>query len=510
MMTQTPYELFREKAVLFPEKQAVIFISSTEVEQAYSYKKLLCGVEYLARVFVTQYRIQKGDRVCCLLPNSPALISVYLACQKIGAIPVLLNPALPTDRVLQTLEETDSKLCLANWDVLHKHEDNLDNMPVCIMDIFFPIRDLYEENPAETKQVQMYSEDTASILYSSGTTGPQKGVELTVNNIFHNTYHAGALTGMTSNDRPICFLPLTHCFGINFITISALRNGATLILHEKFDPQQVLKSVVRNEVTMFFAVPTIYQMFLKQEVDSSCFESVRYFFYAADSLPVESILAWKNAYGKTIATGWGLTETTPLVTINPLSRYVLGSVGIPISDVEIKIVNENRELITDCLKYGEICVRGPNVMKGYLNKPEETKEVMQDGWFYTGDIGYVDENNYLFIVDRKKDMINVGGEKAWPREIEGILAQHPMIKDVGVVGIPDDIIGEVPAAVIVLKCPVDKENLMELNDILIFAGLELLKHERPHGTNIVFVDVIPRNPSGKILRGKLKEFFVQT
>lgn len=506
-MIQTPYELFREKAVLFSEKQAIVFVSSTEEERVYSYKKLFCGIEYLARIFIMRYKIQKGDRVCVLLPNSPALISAYLACQKIGAIPVLLNHALPTDRVLQALEETNAKLCLINIDVLLKHEDNLDDISVCIIDIFFPVQDLYEEISIKTKQIQIHPEDTASILYSSGTTGAQKGVELTVKNIFHNTYYTGILTGMTSNDKPICFLPLTHCFGINFITISALRNGATLILHEKFDSLQILKSIVRNEVTMFFAVPAIYQMFLKQEVDTSCFKSVRYFFYAADALPVKSILAWKNVYGKTIATGWGLTETTPLATINPLSQYVLGSVGIPISDVEIKIVNENRELITDCLKYGEICVRGPNVMKGYLNKPEETKEVMQDGWFYTGDIGYVDENNYLFIVDRKKDMISVGGKKAWPREIEGILAQHSMIKDVGVVGIPHDIMGEIPAAAIVLKNSIDKESSATLNDILTFVELKLLKHERPHGTNIVFVDVIPRNPSGKILRGKLKEFF---
>jgi len=505
MIVKTPYELFEKSATQFLDKPAIIFVSASGEERTYTYQVLLAGVEYLAREFSAHNTLKKGERVCFTLPNSPVLVAAYLACQKIGVVPVLLNPALPMERVNRVLQETGAKVCIGSFDSADNRGNTRNGVSLSYtLEIFFPQAAYNEIKPVSCTQTD--PEDTAAILYSSGTTGEQKGVLLTEKNIFWNTYHTVELTGMTPDDRPICFLPQSHCFGINFITISALRCGATLVLHEKFDRDQVLESLVRNNVTMFFAVPAIYQMFLKQKIDPSCFASISYFFYAADSLPVESILAWEHTYEKRIETAWGLTETTPLATFNHPDNHVLGSVGTPIPGVEIKVVDENGAALS-FTDVGEICVRGHCVMKGYLGKPEATEEVMRDGWFHTGDLGYVDIKGHLFIVDRIKDMINVGGKKAWPRKIEGVLTQHPMVEDVGVVGIPHDIMGEIPAAAVVLEDCADKEKTDVLKDIASFTRSKLLQHESPRGENIVFVDALPRNPSGKILRGELLKFF---
>jgi len=520
MIIQTPYEMFAKSAALFPEKVAIVFVSASGREETYSYRELLDGVEYLARELSTVHKLQKGERACFLLPNSPAFVTAYLACSKIGVIPVLLNPALPLERVNNVLKETEAKILFVGFDpyaygLLYKVRDILNNVPIHTLDTDFPkvVREYDKAKPVY--QAEFDPEDIAAILYSSGTTGPQKAVELTVSNVFFNTYYACLLNGITPYDMPICFLPLSHCFGINYIALSCLRTGATLVLHEKFDQAQVLESLRRNKVTIFFAVPAIYRLFLKSAVEPTCFDSVRYFFYAADSLPVESIRAWEDKFGHIIITAWGLTETSPLATFNHPAYYELGSVGTPIPGVEIKIVDEDGALmprVSDPDKtrefLGEICVRGHCVMKGYLNRAEATAEVMRDGWFHTGDIGYLNDKGFLFVVDRKKDMINVGGEKAWPREIEGILARHPQIRDVGVVGGAHDSMGEVPLVAIVLEDSEDESKPEVLKDILFFARAKLLEHECPHRGNIVFTDNIPRNPSGKILRIELKKLFV--
>ncbi len=472
MDSMTIWEVFERSKNFFPKKEALIFIDAEGKGQILTYNNLALHSKLTARTLGSRpYSADAGQRFCLHMPNSPEFISAYLAASKLGATSVLLNPALPQDRVEKILQDTAAKII------------------VRLIDNKIDIKDL---NPP----LEPLTPDTAAILYSSGTTGEQKGVELTHGNIYNNIKYASVLTGMTPEDRIVCFLPLTHCFGLNFVLGACLYTGATLVLHEKFDLKQVLESLVRNKVTMFFAVPAVYNMMLKQKIDPFYFASVRYFFYAADALSPDSMLAWEKEYGRKIYTGWGLTETSPFATSNHESIYKLGSVGKPIPGAEVKIVKDQND------PYGEVCVRGHNVMKGYLNKPEETaKAIDKNGWFHTGDIGYIDPDKHLFIVDRLKDMINVGGEKAWPAEIEKIILQHPKVAEVGVVGIPHPEIGEVPKAFVVAKDPaLTKE---EIHSFLNHPKPKLMKHEFPR--EIEFIEKLPRNPSGKILRRELRD-----
>lgn len=493
----TIWEVFERSRSFFPHKDALVFVNSGGEQTAVSYREIRYGVKSLTGVLVER-SIEKGSRVCLSLPNSPHFVSTYLALSRIGAISVLLNPALPQERIEKIRKDTAASL-LINEEELGK---------------------LRYEAHSETAslnsehQCSLEAGDTASILYSSGTTGEQKGVELTHSNIYNNIKYTSVLTGMTPEDRLICFLPLTHCFGLNFILGASLYTGATLVLHEKFDLQQVLDSLVRNRVTMFFAVPAIYNMMLKQKIDPFYFASVRYFFYAADMMPYDKILEWEAKYGRKIYTGWGLTETSPFATSNHSAIYKLGeqewkvpSVGKAIPGVEIDVVDENGNHLRMKKGYaprdyrpfcGEVRVKGHNVMKGYWRRPKETADVIdENGWFRTGDIGFQDSDGYLYIVDRKKDMINVGGEKAWPAEIEKIIIQHEHVADVGVVGVPHPEIGEVPKAFIVAKDPaLTKEEIQE------FIRPKLMKHEFLR--EIEFIDKLPRNPSGKILRRELR------
>src|SRR3989338_3604669 len=429
----TVWEVFERSKDVFPKKEALVFVGADGKELKLTYNILAGDSEFTAHS-LKSYRVEAGQRICLHMPNSPEFISAYLAASKLGATSVLLNPALPQDRVEKILKDTAAKI------IVKRIGNEID------------IKDL---NPP----LEPLTPSTAAVLYSSGTTGKQKGVELTHGNIYNNIKYASVLTGMTPDDRLICFLPLTHCFGLNFIMGACFYTGATLVLHEKFDLERVLDSLVKNRVTMFFGTPAIYNMILKQKIDPFYFSSVRYFFYAADTLSVNSIKAWEQEYGRRIYTGWGLTETSPFATSNHEAVYKLGSVGKAIPGVEIKVVDERggelrmKKAGQNPKKfYGEICVRGHNVMKGYWNRPQETAEAIdREGWFHTGDIGYINHEWDLFIVDRMKDMINVGGEKAWPAEIEKIILQHPCVADVAVVGVPHVDMGEVPKAFVVRK-----------------------------------------------------------
>lgn len=479
MEPKTVYEMLKRSAGFFPDKTALIFEGGRGENLSRLYRDLLKDVDMMAEALKSK-GVMAGERICLYLPNSHDFIVIYFAVSKIGAVSVLLNPNLPEERVKKAMEDAGAKILIG--------EEKAKELWAAIS--FSPI---WRSLPSCEAAKQEASE-TSVVLYSSGTTGEQKGVELTVSNLYHNIRYVNAYTGMTPDDKVICFLPLTHCFGINFILGTCFYTGATLVLHGKFDIQEVPASLVRNGVTMFFAVPAIYNMMLKQEVEQFYLSSVKYFFYAADSMSVESILAWKKEYGRRIYTGWGLTETSPDSTMNYEDIYKLGSVGRPIPGVEVKIADPDKKD-----GKGEMCVRGHNVMKGYLNRPEETAEAIDgDGWFYTGDTGYLDEEGYVFVVDRLKNMINVGGEKAWPAEIEKIILQHPGVADVGVIGIPNEKMGEVPKAFVVVSGHgVTRDELRK------FIEPKLMKHEFPR--EIEFVKEIPRTPSGKILHRELRE-----
>ncbi|OGF62449.1 hypothetical protein A2662_01640 [Candidatus Giovannonibacteria bacterium RIFCSPHIGHO2_01_FULL_45_33] len=493
----TAYEMFERSARFYKDMPAIIFESTPTnggfpvVSKNWTYRDLLRHINIFAHALASS-GVMHGDKVCLSLPNSPNLIAAYFALSKLGAVSIMLNPALPEEQKNNIAKETGSVILI--------DEDTAKNM--CTGKLSARTDFPPDNNP-------LCPEDASAVLFSSGTTGEQKGVELTVKNIFHNVKYTSVLTGMTPADKIICFIPLTHCFGLNFVMTACFYTGATLVLHEKFDPNQVLNSLAENQVSMFFSSPPAYNLFLEKETDPFYFSSVRYFFYAAAPLSVEAALKWKEHYGKIIYTGWGLTETTPCATSNHPSIHRLGSIGKAIPGVEVKVLDENGKRLkmpvswykSDLRFYqGEICVRGANVMKGYLNNPAETaKAIDNDGWFHTGDIGYEDPDGYFFLTDRSKDMINNGGEKVWPAEVEKKIMRHPAVLEAAVIGIPHKIMGEVPKAFIVLKEEVSA-TAQELQE---FLKPLLTKNQFPR--EIEFLEKLPRNPSGKVLKKELRK-----
>jgi long-chain acyl-CoA synthetase len=302
---------------------------------------------------------------------------------------------------------------------------------------------------------------------------------------------------MSSSDRLICYLPLFHCFGQNFIMNASVNCGATLVLHERFQPDEILDSLKSNRVSVFFGVPPVYLRLLAAPNIEQYFRQVRYCFTAAAPMPVTVARQWREQVGQIIYEGYGLTETSPFASYNHDVCYREGSVGTPIENVEMKVVDpEGHALPPD--EQGEIAIKGPNVMLGYFRRPEETAEVIRDGWFLTGDIGKVDSDGYFYLVDRAKDMINLSGFKVWPREVEEVLLQHPSLSEVGVVGIADPVCGEAVKAFVVLK----QGRSISEQELIDYARERMAAYKAPR--YVEFIDALPRNPAGKVLKRELR------
>jgi long-chain acyl-CoA synthetase len=278
---------------------------------------------------------------------------------------------------------------------------------------------------------------------------------------------------------------------------TALNSGATIVLHRRFVPEEILTSITQHEVSMFFGTPTVYIALLKAGVEPQQLAGVRYYFSAAAPLPAEVATRWRDTIGRPIHEGYGLTETSPFASYNHEWALRPGSVGTPIEMVEMRVVDaEDQDEAPG--EWGEIVIRGPNVMLGYWNRPEETAAALRGGWFHTGDIGYLDEDGYLFLVDRVKDMINAGGFKIWPREVEEVLYQHPAIKECAVVGVPDSLKGEVAKAVVVL----DPTAALTAEALDAYCRVHLAPYKVPE--QVEFVAELPKSATGKVLKRVLR------
>ena len=274
--------------------------------------------------------------------------------------------------------------------------------------------------------------------------------------------------------------------------------GATLVLFRRFVPDAVLASVDQDRVTMFFAVPTIYIALLNANVPKAALATIRYYFSAAATMPQEISRRWAANYGQAIYEGYGLTECSPFAAYNHVSRHRFGSVGTAVENFEIKIFDENdREVARG--QWGEIVIRGPGVMKGYWNRPKETASALRGGWLHSGDLGQMDKEGYVFIVDRVKDMINVSGFKVWPAEVENLLYRHPAVKELAVYGAPDALKGEQVRAAVVLK----DGAASTADELIAFCRDRLAVYKAPQ--QVEFVSELPKSATGKILKRVLRD-----
>ena len=493
------YDALERAKTYFPKKEALVFKGAKT-----SFLDLYHQVSLVSSALTSRFNIQRGDRVALFLPNVPEFVLSYFAIVKLGGIVVSLNVMLKRDEVAFILKDSGAKVLITAMHLLDQVPENIPTLEgvVCVGEPhgsgFVPYRELLSESSAPVPKVSLDGDEGAAILYTSGTTGNPKGVLLTHSNLISNVYATNHHTKMRSDDRLICYLPLFHCFGQNFIMNSSVNAGATLILHERFNPDEILSSIEANRVSVFFGVPTVYLHFLGLPNIEAHLASVRYYFTAAAPMPVEVAHRWQERFGQVIYEGYGLTETSPFASYNHDFFYQTGSIGTPIENVEMKIVDEGGNDLKPG-DVGEIAIKGPNVMKGYYRQPEETAKAIKNGWFLTGDIGKMDEKGYFYLVDRAKDMINLSGFKVWPHEVEGALLEHATVSEVAVVGVSDPTSGEAVKAFVVLK----ENTAVKQDDLIDFCRNRIAVYKAPR--TVEFVNALPRNPAGKILKRELRE-----
>ena len=482
-------------AKIFPHQAAIVFESFTVTYEQLNEQSIAAAHQLRCA------GIGPGDRVAIMLPNVPAFAVWYYGILRRGAIAVSLSTRLSESEITFAVQD-----CGAEVIVVANGSDLGENTPANIRQVIevSDLGDSCDSQPLDfdTHMSQdIYNaipDEPALILYTSGTTGFPKGATLSHGNVSSNVCAFNHLCGMRSLEVILLTVPLFHCFGQNALLNSGLNSGATLVLQRKFDPQESRRLISQHNVTQLFGVPAMFQM-LNDCCSSDDLSSVNYCFTAASTMPVQVEQRWRETYKMPIYAGYGLTETSPFASYNHRLKFVPGSIGAPIDNVEMKIVDTQTKRQCDVGDLGEIAIRGPNVMLGYWNRPEDTAAAIIDGWFHSGDIGRVDEAGYFYIVDRVKDMISIGGLKVYPAEVERVLLDHADVAQAAVVGFSSDVLGEEVAAFIVAKGSAESPLASELKG---FCRQNMANYKMPK--HIFLVDELPRNPSGKVLKTELR------
>lgn len=469
--------------------------------------------------------IEKGDHVGFLLGNSPHFLVSLYATMRLGATAVPINPIYTPDEISYIVKNSDAKAIIAvdallpfvekaanmftsvqSYIICETAQDTAEKihaLPDALKVKMKPFTSLLATSSVNATTVEVSPDDTAVILYTSGTTGHPKGAMLTYHNIYSNARDVAEYLTINTEDRVITALPVFHVFALTVVVNAPLLMGATLLLVPRFSPQDVFSIAREQKATVFAGVPTMYN-FLYQFPNGNAedFSTIRLAISGGSSLPVALLHNFENKFNVRVSEGYGLSEASPVTCFNPIDRdRKPGSIGTNIVNVENKVVNELGEEVP-VGQVGELIVRGPNVMKGYYKMPEETESAIRDGWLYTGDLARQDEEGYFYIVDRKKDMIIVGGYNVYPREVEEVLFEHPSIVEAAVVGVPDPTFGEEVLAFVVKKDASLSEE--QLHD---YCAEKLAKYKVPKRFD--FLDELPKNTTGKILRRFLKEQPVQ-
>jgi fatty-acyl-CoA synthase len=342
-------------------------------------------------------------------------------------------------------------------------------------------------------------------MYTSGTTGKPKGAMLSNGNLWWNNVNALLTMDFLQEDVSLNSAPLFHIGGLNVTTLGTLMKGGHVVLHKQFDPAAFLRDVPRYGVTTHFAVPAML-LFLSNDpaFGSADLSSIRMIVVGGAPVP-ESLLRLYTERGIVVLQGYGLTETAPMVTFLTPERALekVGSAGKPPLLTDVRLTDGEGSVVTEPAARGEVCVRGPNIMAGYWRAPDATAEVMEDGWFHTGDVGYFDAEGFLYICDRVKDMVISGGENVYPAEVESVLYGHPSIAEVAVIGVPDATWGETLVAVVALR-PGAELSLAELEA---FAEPQLANFKIPR--RLAFVEALPRNTTGKVLKFDLRATYAR-
>jgi len=524
-------DILERSAREFPDNMALLFQGYTV-----SFRELNDMVNRFAAC-LADFCIRKGDSVAILLPNLIPCVAAYYATLKIGATVVMNNP-LYADRELEhQFNDSESKI-LITLDLLANRMIDLrlktkirqiiytsigDYLPFP-KSLLFPLVAKKKKLAADVKpadnvykwktllnqysptppEIKVSFEDTAMYQYTGGTTGVSKGVILTHANLSKQVQHIAAWFPKFTKGTEIMLgaLPFFHVFGLSTAMNFAVYMGWGNILIPKPQPEQLLESIRKFKPTFAPLVPTMYIGMLNHpDINKTDMTSIKGCFSGSAPLPVEVIRTFEEKTGAVIVEGYGLTETSPVTHINPFSggKRKVGSIGLPISDTLCRIVDlETGNTDVPGGESGEVLIKGPQVMKGYRNMPDETAATLTDGWLHTGDIGKMDDEGYFFIVDRKKDMIISGGYNVYPRDIEEVFFENPKIQEACAIGIPHPHRGEAVKVFVVLK---EGETTTQ-EELLEYCKTKLAKYKLP--TEIEFRIELPKTNVGKILRKDLR------
>jgi long-chain acyl-CoA synthetase len=444
--------------------------------------------------------VRAGDRVGLQLPNVPYFPIVYFGALRLGAVVVPLNPLLKDREVAYALSDSGARVLVA-W---HGFADaarggSKQAGMECVLVTPGEFEPLLAAADPVLELADRADEDPAVIVYTSGTTGTPKGATLTHANLPAAARVGGDQVDAGPESVTVATLPLFHVFGLSAIMNVSVRAGGLLTLVPRFEPGKVLEVIERDRATTFGGVPTMFGALLhhpeRERFDTS---SLTLCVSGGSALPVEVLRGFDAAFGCKVLEGYGLSETVATATFNPPDRERKpGSIGLPVAGAELKIVDDHGDEVPQGER-GELVMRGPFVMKGYWNRHDETAAAMAGGWFHTGDIAVVDEDGYFSIVDRKKDLIIRGGYNVYPRELEEVLYEHPAVREVAIIGVPHESLGEEVAAAVALK-PGAEALPEELRD---YMKQRVAAYKYPR--LVWFVDELPKGPTGKILKRKIE------
>ncbi|MGO9566629.1 MAG: long-chain-fatty-acid--CoA ligase [Desulfomonilaceae bacterium] len=513
----------------YPDNPALLFQGTT-----ITYRRLDDMVSRFASALVA-LGVRPGDKVALLLPNIVQMVVAIYGTFRAGAVAVLNNP-LYTDRELKHQYNDSGSHYLVSLDVLVPRMINLrqdtgirkiischirDFLPFPLKQLFpfvkkgmhlktpaapdvFEFMDLIGKYGPITNPPKLEWQSTAALLYTGGTTGVSKGVGLTHANLSSNVQQSNAwFPDFTPGGEIVVgCLPFFHSFGMTSAMNVAIFYGFGNVLIPKPEAKTILEGIDKYKATFIPAVPTLYNGMINfPELKKYSLKSIKGCFSGGAPLPMETIRSFEKLTGTQICEGYGLTETSPVTHINPyLGTTKPGTIGVPVSNTDAKLVDVddyNKEITTPGTP-GELCLKGPQVMNGYINRPDETAATLRDGWLLTGDIAVFDEDGYFSIVDRKKDMIISGGFNIYPRDVDELLFSHPKILEACAIGVPDDYSGERIKAYVVLK----EGETATPEEIIDYCKQNLVKYKVPK--YVEFVKDLPKSAVGKILRKELR------
>lgn len=458
--------------------------------------------------------VQRGDRVSLLLPNSVESISSFFGIMKIGAVINPLNPLFKGREIKYILNHSEARVLLTTRDKMPTIEELRGELPypehVVLVDAdSYPhtqsFRELRDKGSPGLALEPCDDDHPVFLVYTSGTTGLPKGATVTHRNCLANSQLGAQALFYTKWDLIITALPVFHLFGGNVVLHASVIAGATLCVLSRFEARSMIQKIDALRANIFVGVPTMF-VYLNRAVQPGEGQSLERAITGGAPMPLEVMREFEQKFNARVIELYGLTEGAGIITCNPVYYPAKpGSVGLGLPPVQLKLVDpETGEKEVPVGQIGELCARGPVVMKEYWRMPQETAQAIRDGWLYTGDLAQMDEEGFISLKGRKKEMLIVGGYNVYPVEIEDVLYEHPAVAEAAVVGIPDEKMGELPKAFVVLRAGASAKP----EELTAFCEARLARYKVPR--QVEFIGEIPKNPVGKILKRVLKEREMQS